>query len=266
MKFALKWWLAVLIVPVISACGTASPPAAQPADAGRLQTLGAYHWQLREALDAGSTASTGWSVAGQPALQMRFSGGQLLVSPLCNAMSAPYQVDGAKMTVSRPMATLMACQDPALMVLESRVGARLPEIRHWAVQPAAQGTAAPQLTLLFDDGGRWLLDGQPTDETRYGSAGEQMFLEIAPERLPCSHPVMPDYKCLQVRTLGYTPQGLKDASGAWENFYSEIEGFTHEAGVRKVLRVKRFTRTNAPADASKFAYVLDMVVESEQQP
>jgi hypothetical protein len=29
------------------------------------------------------------------------------------------------------------------------------------------------------------------------------------------------------------------------------------------LRVKRFTRKSAPADASSFVYVLDLVVESE---
>ena len=34
-------------------------------------------------------------------------------------------------------------------------------------------------------------------------------------------------------------------------------------GVRNVLRVQRYTRKDVPADASKYAYVLDMVVESD---
>ena len=46
------------------------------------------------------------------------------------------------------------------------------------------------------------------------------------------------------------------------NFYGDIEGYAHEAGIRNVLRVKRYTIKNPPADGSSLAYVLDMVVES----
>ena len=42
-----------------------------------------------------------------------------------------------------------------------------------------------------------------------------------------------------------------------------IEGYTHEAGIRNVLRVKRFNVKNPPAGAPSVAYVLDIVVESE---
>jgi Domain of unknown function (DUF4377) len=33
--------------------------------------------------------------------------------------------------------------------------------------------------------------------------------------------------------------------------------------VRNVLRIDRYQRKQVPADASRYAYVLDMVVESE---
>lgn len=266
MKFALKWLLPLFIVQGLSACGSPSPQAGQDAGAASsFQALGAYHWQLRQALDARNTASGDWSVPNQPALQLDFGHGRLAVSQLCNAMSASYSIDGPKMEVSRAMGTLMACPDPALMALESRVGAHLPEIQRWAVQAPAQGSAAPQLTLIFSDGGRWLLDGTPTNETRYGGAGEQMFMEIAPDRVACSHPLMRDFKCLRVRTLSYNVQGLKQSMGPWENFYGEIQGYSHEAGVRNVLRLKRYTRPNPPADASKFVYILDMTVETERR-
>lgn len=266
MKFALKWLLPLLIVQGLAACGSPSPQAEQSTDAANsASTLSAYHWQLRQALDASNTASTGWAVPNHQAVQIDFSNGRLAVSQLCNAMSASYSIDGPKMEVSRPMATMMACANPALMALESRVGARLPEIQRWAVQPPARASAAPQLTLIFSDGGRWLLDGTPTNETRYGGAGEKMFLEVAPERVACSHPLMPDSKCLKVRSLSYNEQGLKQSVGPWENFYSDIQGYTHEEGVRNVLRLKRYTRANPPADASKFVYVLDMTVETERR-
>src|SRR2546427_3924036 len=44
----------------------------------------------------------------------------------------------------------------------------------------------------------------------------------------------------------------------FENFYGNIEGYTHEDGVRNVVRVKRYEVKNPPADAPSQAYVLDM--------
>jgi hypothetical protein len=50
--------------------------------------------------------------------------------------------------------------------------------------------------------------------------------------------------------------------GAWQPFAETIEGYTHQPGVRNVLRLKRFDRAPAGGGAS-FFYVLDLVVESE---
>ena len=62
----------------------------------------------------------------------------------------------------------------------------------------------------------------------------------------------------------YDQQGLKTGTpGEWENFYQDIEGYTHENGIRNVVRVKRYKIANPPADASNLTYVLDMVVVSE---
>jgi hypothetical protein len=67
-----------------------------------------------------------------------------------------------------------------------------------------------------------------------------------------------------VRELKYDDKGLKVGTpGAFQNFYDAIEGYSHEAGVRNVLRIDRYTRKDVPADASKYAYVLDLVVESD---
>ena len=67
-----------------------------------------------------------------------------------------------------------------------------------------------------------------------------------------------------MREVHYDDKGLEQGQrGAFENFYDGIEGYTHEAGVRNVLRVKRYAVKNPPADASSQAYVLDMVVGSK---
>ena len=70
-------------------------------------------------------------------------------------------------------------------------------------------------------------------------------------------------QCLKVRSVQYDSRGLKTEVGPWQLFYTEIEGYRHEPGVRNVLRVQRYERKQVPADASRYVYVLDMVVESE---
>ena len=43
---------------------------------------------------------------------------------------------------------------------------------------------------------------------RYGDSGERLFLEVAAQTKPCSHPLIPDMLCLQVRELKYDDKGL----------------------------------------------------------
>src|SRR3546814_9793110 len=59
------------------------------------------------------------------------------------------------------------------------------------------------LTLTAADGQALTFTGQPTAETRYGGPGETVFLEVAPQTVPCQHPLMPDKTCLQVRERHY---------------------------------------------------------------
>jgi hypothetical protein len=57
-------------------------------------------------------------------------------------------------------------------------------------------------------------------------------------------------QCLKVRSVQYDSRGLKTEVGPWQLFYTEIEGYRHEPGVRNVLRVQRYERKQVPADAS----------------
>ena len=87
---------------------------------------------------------------------------------------------------------------------------------------------------------------------------------MAPRRIPCNHPMIPNHRCLQVRELRYDANGVKQSPpGEWQPLYADIEGYRHEPGIRNVLRVKKFRRADVPADASSVVYVLDIVVESE---
>lgn len=54
-------------------------------------------------------------------------------------------------------------------------------------------------------------------------------------------------KCLQVK---------EKTSDNWNNFYSNIDGFTYEPGFEYILKVKTEKIDNPPADASSVKYTL----------
>jgi hypothetical protein len=120
--------------------------------------------------------------------------------------------------------------------------------------PSLRLTTAQQ-TLTFS--------GQPTLRSLYG-APKRIFLEVAPRKIECKLPSGAVGECLQVRDVHFDGQGLRKGSpGPWRPFAETIEGYTHAAGVRNVLRIERYERRPAPAGAAAVRYVLDLVVESE---
>ena len=241
-----------------------APPAAPvaPAAPELAAELPRFHWRLQEANAAdGSRIEALFARADKP-VQLDFDKGRLAVSNTCNRMGGSYALAAGTLTAGRMASTKMACADPKLMALDDEVGKRL----EGALSLALAAGDAPSLTLGNAVGDTLVFAGTPTPDTRYGGPGERIFLEIAAQTKPCSHPLMPDMQCLQTREITYDDKGLKVGTpGAFGNFYDAIEGYTHEPGVRNVLRLQRYTRKDVPADASKYAYVLDMVVESANE-
>jgi len=235
----------------------AAIPDAAPAD--HRPTLEAYHWRLVEATTgtgAGIDALTGGS---GDALQLDFSDGGVQVSNVCNHMAGNVALDDDRITVDQVISTLMACADPALTARESAIAERLPGTHRIALTVGPP----PRLTLSLDNGEVLTFEGTPTAATRYGGAGETVFLEVAPERIACEHPLASDGRCLQVREVRYDDEGIRTPGDADWTPLQEIEGFTFEDGVRSVVRVKRFNVPAPAVDAPAQAYVLDTVVESE---
>ena len=238
-------------------------PSAPAASVAALLT--GYHWQLQQVRASDGSAQAGWKPTGPDVegkyIQLDFTNeGMLSVHNLCNQLAGRYTLDGNRIMVGQLVSTMRACSNRPLMELEQRVAQRLSQLSGWQMRPP-EGSTPPALTLSFQDGGRWELQGRPTPATLYGSAGVREFLEVAPARERCTG-VAP-MQCLKVRTVSYDSRGLKTEVGPWQLFYSEIEGYRHEPGVRNVLRVQRYERKNPPADALRYVYVLDMVVESE---
>lgn len=235
------------------------PPATAPASTVDANLLGGHHWLLQQAVDAkGQRIEALFARADKP-VQLDFNQGRINVSNTCNRIGGGYRLDGTNLIVSDLASTMMACVDKKLMALDQEVSKRLQGTQ------AAGLTADGSLTLTSTGGDVLTFRGEPTAETRFGGPGEIAFLEIAPESKPCTHPLVPNRQCLQVREVFFDANGLRTgAQEGWQPLYQDIEGFTHEEGTRNVVRVKRFVAKNPPADAASVAYVLDMVVESEK--
>ena len=238
---------------------TGSAPAMPAGPASSSVALEAYHWDLTSATDQrGQAIAALQPVAGKP-LRLDFAKGRIGISGGCNRIGGAYEYSGTALRLQQLAQTQMACEDRRLMDADAAVTSRL----QGELQTKIDAGATPRLQLLAADGGRLVFEGSPTPQTRHGSEGTTVFLEVAPQRVPCPHPLIRDMQCLQVRERVYAGDGTLSSQGEWQPLYQEIEGYTHAPGTRNVLRLKRFTVKNPPADASAVAYVLDMVVESE---
>ena len=255
---------ALALAALMSACTNAPalPQAPMPPTIAQHSApdLASYDWNLTAAFDARGKPDGRWLLAGHSPMQLHFEDQHLSVRKLCNVLGANFGTQGNDIQLAQPMSTKRACADQALMQLEQRVGQLLPSMKRYQLHAGA----TPRLELWFADGTRWQLSGQPTPQTQYGGPAERVFLEVAPDRVACSHGVVKDAQCLRVRELRYADNGVKQSVGEWQMFYGEVQGYTHEKGVRNVLRINRYQLKNPPADASSHAYVLDMVVETER--
>lgn len=246
------------------ATGNPTATATPAADAAALDTavLGGHHWALDTAVDANGQRIDALLAHADKPVRLDFSDGRVAVSNTCNRMSGRYTVEGAKLTIGDMASTMMACADQTLMALDRAVGERL----RGTQTAALQGGASPTLKLTNAGGDVLTFRGEPTAQARFGGPGETVFLEIAPNAKPCTHPDVPNRQCLQVREVHFDEKGIRTGTPAeWQPLYQDIEGFEHVEGERNVVRVKRFVSGNRP-EGEQVAYVLDMVVESEVTP
>lgn len=270
-----RWTLSAACAAALTlaACGSTTPTSAQPHGSSHKAAsaapthalLQAYHWTLDAAQDsAGARQAQFHAMEPKERVQLDFVAGaqpgeQIIATKVCNYIRGSYSLQGEQLKVGRLMSTQMACLEGGLSQLERAVGGQLEKMQ--SVRQV-QGVPAPKLVVGFSDGSQWQLSGTPTDATRYGSAGETLFLEIDPQTKPCVAGELRK-QCLMVRELKYDQSGRKTVASDWQYFYAPIRGYEHDPRTRNVLRVKRYPVKNPPADASSAVYVLDMRVESE---
>jgi hypothetical protein len=125
--------------------------------------------------------------------------------------------------------------------------------------------ADPVLTMVAGAGARLAFQGRMTPQAQYGQA-TRVFLEVDAQTVACANPISGADTCLSARELRFDEQGLPEGTpGEWQPLHEAIEGYTHEPGIRNVLRLERFDRGEA-AGEPRYVYVLDLVVQSEVVP
>ena len=254
-----KLYPAILAVASLTLSACANNTDQNQTDAA--SALTAYHWHIDQALDAKGNSDSLWLRTKERNIDatLAFGDNNVGVSGLCNLMGADYTIDKSQIVIAPFISTMRMCDDQLLMQYERSVAQRLEGTSAWSIKSTEDNKA--QLSLTFADGGKWLLKGEPTAETRYGSQGEIVFLEVAPKTVPCTDTTKE--QCLQIRTVNYDAQGIKEGHGAWSKFAGTIENYQHTPGVRNILRVKQYELKEPQADGVTHAYVLDMIVESE---
>ena len=95
-------------------------------------------------------------------------------------------------------------------------------------------------------------------QTQNGNPSGSIFLEVGPQRKACNLGREYGTQCMQVREIRYDSNGRQTFTGPWEDYFGEIDGYTHQAGVSSVLLMKRYQ----PAGSPNYGYVLDKVVSS----
>ena len=223
-----------------------------------IRSLHDHSWTLNAGTDASGAAIDGLIVADHPFV-LRFDGKRVNVSGGCNQMNGGWRLaPPSRLEIGRLAATMKACE-PTLMNADTALAAVLAQ----PLDARIDAGATPTLHLKSATGQVLTLTGQPTLRSLYG-APTRIFLEVAPQTVACQSGASAPTQCLQVRERKYDPQGLRVGTpGEWRIFYDRIDGYTHTPGVRNVLRIDRYRRKQVPADASKYVYALDMVIESE---
>ncbi|MEF2280273.1 META domain-containing protein [Deinococcus sp. YIM 134068] len=195
------------------------------------------------------------TVDGRPAPQtarfvtLTLEGERIGVTDGCNVYISTYRVEGGRLALLAPPTQMSI---PCL---------KTPSETSLSAAPTAQATfgvmdlpallaAAP--TLSVTDRALTLSANGTTlvfTRTPIASARIQTW-EVDGQLVPCTG--IGPMSCLRVRREG----------GDWQLFYSQIEGFTFQPGVRQLIRVREEDRpTPVPADASSKRYVLVEVVE-----
>ena len=243
----------LIAAPLALASDPVATTTESPAMTDMQAQLVRYHWRLQKATDANGKRIDALFVGANMPLQLDFfADGVVLVRNACNDIGGDYTLNGNALTVTGGPSTLMACVDPKLMALDDEISGRLEGTSRLALS----ASDSPSLILVTGKADTLVFTGK--------LIGERMSIEVAAHTMACSHPVIPDKQCLQIRQVEYDDSdGAFDAIGPLEDFPGKIDGLEREDGVRYVLGVERFPTDNPRPDGPRYKYVLEWISQSD---
>lgn len=199
--------------------------------AAHAQGLDHTKWKLVE------TRNAGIGVPADHAVILTFMGTNLSVRG-CNTLRSAFKAGGGKITAGPMASTRMACRGEA---------ARLDHALSQLLQSASYRIVGDQLNLTGAGGDEWSFVKQLTPP----KDARTKFIYVASETKECAASAAM-MKCLQIRDSRAAP---------WRLNYTPIIGFEHTPGIEYRLRIKEEVRAHPPADASKYVWYLDTIIQ-----
>lgn len=237
-------------------------PAWRPRGQGLAEMIVDHRWILVEAMDPANQPLEVLFPDPERTFVFNFAESRVHVEGGCNGLRAAYRIDAeGLLEISGAMSTMMACPD-SLMEADAALSA----LMAGPLETVLVRGVPPRLVVLAASGQTLVLSGELTPEARFGPPAT-VFLEVDSELVACEDSVRDDGLCLKVRELSFDEQGIPAGEpGQWQALGAEIQGFGHEAGLRSVLRVKRFDPPAEPDMPRSPVLVLDLMVQSELVP
>ncbi|MGM8909294.1 DUF4377 domain-containing protein [Psychrobacter sp. 1U1] len=219
--------------------------------------LARYRWTLNTATNADTQPITSlMNINNQVVLNFNKYQGQNTISYSvgCNTVNAVYQLQDNILMTEDGMGTKMLCND--LNTAENKLN----ELMQSESQLSLTNEAPPTLTQITSDSTTLVWRGRMTAQAKYNSRGETIFWAVDANTKLC--PNDKAQSCLQVKPITYDDQGIKIDEGEWTAFKGNIEGYEHNPGHDEILRLQRYKLAADGDTDTKYAYVLDMVIES----
>jgi len=250
---------AAALAAALAACSPSSPAASKrsPPTYSLPQTqaglLRAFDWYPLEATDAQGRRVGALRGARHRGLHVRFDDNDVYrLKGVCNTASGSYRLEGSRMLRDDKygaVQTVAGCLRGLAMEIAFF---RLATVNTQFAVVADGGIHT--LLITHDDGARIRLVGVPTAQTRYGSPGTKLELQIDDERR-CPPPSTRRERCLHVRQV--RSEGANEvALGDWYWLREPIEGYRHQSCFRATLQVLRFDLAAGESGAATVAYVM----------
>ncbi|MFC4822490.1 hypothetical protein [Dokdonella ginsengisoli] len=238
-------------------------------DADDPAVLEGHNWYLAEAHTSKGESLPVFTPPNAEPIVLRFHGRSLAVTG-CNTLGEGYVLANGRIVQSRSEQDLVTrtargCEarrgmaDDAILVLFNG------DPRYRLVPPVRR-SEGPRLVLESPADMTVVFRGEPTAEKRFGSKGETIYFDIAPQAIRCALPGRPVHDCLQVRQLfeqrdgSYLPDRNEvpaGQAGPWQLLYDGIEGVNPQEGRESgwYVGLRRFRREGSETGAP-YAYVL----------